>query len=222
MKPLLENWVKQLEEELEDYKHSFEVRDELTPEIWENNQLKPEVLQVLREISKDFFEGLELGQIDIKDIILTGSLANYNWSEYSDVDLHILVDFAEVDENVKLVKDFFDAKKGVWNSKHDILVMGYEVEIYVQDINEPHKASGQYSVMNDSWNVEPSKMWDWDTLREKIKNFFNKLGKNIKQHSKNSLYIEYLSNLILEFINCNSTMTNFILYIRRHFCQRHI
>jgi len=167
MKPLLENWVEQLEEELADYRSSFEVKDELTPEVWENNQLKPEVLQVLRAIAKDFFDGLELGQIDIKDIILTGSLANYNWSEYSDIDLHILVDFADIDENVKLVKDFFDAKKGMWNSKHDILVMGYEVEIYVQDINEPHKATGQYSVMNDSWNVEPSKVdpvIDWSSI----------------------------------------------------------
>ncbi len=45
--------------------------------------------------------------------------------------------------------------------------MGYEVEIYVQDINEPHKASGQYSVMNDSWNVEPSKVdpvIDWNSV----------------------------------------------------------
>ena len=167
MKPLLENWVEQLEEELADYKSSFEVKDELTPEVWENNQLKPEVLQVLRAIAKDFFDGLELGQIDIKDIILTGSLANYNWSEYSDIDLHILVDFADIDENVKLVKDFFDAKKGMWNSKHDILVMGYEVEIYVQDINEPHKATGQYSVMKGSWNVEPSKVdpvIDWPSI----------------------------------------------------------
>jgi len=170
MKPLLENWIKQIEEELEDYKSSFEVKDELTPEVWENNQLKNEVLQVLREIAQDFFEGLDLGQTEIKDIILTGSLANYNWSEYSDIDLHILVDFTQIDENTKLVKDFFDAKKSVWNSTHDIMVMGYEVEIYVQDINEPHTATGQYSIMSDSWIVEPNKVnpvIDWSSIKLK-------------------------------------------------------
>ena len=179
MKPLLENWIKQLEEELADYKSSFEVKDELAPQVWENNQLKSEIIQVLRDISKDFFDGLELGQIDIKDIILTGSLANYNWSDYSDIDLHILVDFADIDENVKLVKDFFDAKKGIWNSKHDILVMGYEVEIYVQDINEPHKATGQYSVLNNSWNVEPSKVdpvIDWDSVSLKYDSLSDQIG----------------------------------------------
>jgi len=170
MKPLLENWIKQLEEELEDYKSSFEVKDELTPEIWENNQIKDEVLQVLRQITKDFFEGLDLGQVQIEDIILTGSLANYNWSEYSDIDLHILVDFTQIDENTALVKDFFDAKKSIWNSTHDILVMGYEVEIYVQDINESHMATGQYSVKNNAWNVEPNKVnpvIDWNSIRLK-------------------------------------------------------
>ena len=106
MKRLLENWRKQLEEELEDYKSSFEVKDNFTPEIWENERLKDEVRQVLLEVAKDFFDGLDLGQIDILDIVLTGSLANYNWSEYSDADVHILVDFTQVDENIKLVKDF--------------------------------------------------------------------------------------------------------------------
>ena len=154
MKPLLENWVKQLEEELADYKSSFEVKDELTPEVWQNNQLKAEVLGVLRDISKDFFDGLELGQIDIKDIILTGSLANYNWSEYSDIDF-------------------------------DILVMGYEVEIYVQDINEPHKASGQYSIMNDSWNVEPSKVnpvIDWNSISLKYESFRDQIARIAEIH----------------------------------------
>ena len=127
MKRLLENWRKQLEEELEDYKSSFEVKDDFTPEIWENEQLKHEVRQVLREIAMNFFEGLDLGQIEVLDIVLTGSIANYNWSEYSDIDIHIIVDFEQVDENIKLVKDFFNAKKSVWNNQHEILVMGYEV-----------------------------------------------------------------------------------------------
>ena len=157
MKRLLENWRKQLEEELKDYKSSFEVKDNLTPEIWEGDQLKYEVRQVLLEVAKDFFEGLDLGQIDILDIVLTGSLANYNWSEYSDADVHILIDFTQVDENIKLVKDFFNAKKSVWNNQHQVMVMGYEVEIYVQDVNEPHASTGMYSVLHDKWLAVPNR-----------------------------------------------------------------
>ena len=66
-------------------------------------------------IADDFFETLNVGWVDIDDIILTGSLANFNWSKFSDVDLHILVDFGEVDENEELVKEYFNSKKNLWN-----------------------------------------------------------------------------------------------------------
>ena len=32
----------------------------------------------------------------IEDVIFTGSLANYNWSEYSDIDLHVVCDFIQI------------------------------------------------------------------------------------------------------------------------------
>ena len=180
MKRLLENWRKQLEEELEDYKSSFEVKDDFTPEIWENEQLKHEVRQVLREIAMNFFEGLDLGQIEVLDIVLTGSIANYNWSEYSDIDIHIIVDFEQVDENIKLVKDFFNAKKSVWNNQHEILVMGYEVELYVQDVNEPHAATGMYSVLNNEWLVKPNKFKpeiNWDDISLKVESLDDQIDR---------------------------------------------
>ena len=43
----------------------------------------------------------------IHDILLTGSLANYGWSKYSDVDLHIVIDFDESNHNNKLLKRIF-------------------------------------------------------------------------------------------------------------------
>ena len=180
MKRLLENWRKQLEEELEDYKSSFEVKDNFTPEIWENERLKDEVRQVLLEVAKDFFDGLDLGQIDILDIVLTGSLANYNWSEYSDADVHILVDFTQVDENIKLVKDFFNAKKSVWNNQHQVMVMGYEVEVYVQDVNEPHASTGMYSILKDQWLAKPNKFKpaiNWDDISLKVESFDDQIDR---------------------------------------------
>ena len=93
----------------------------------------------------------------IYDVILTGSLANYNWSEYSDVDLHVLIDYDESDHNNALLAEFFAAKKQVWNIIHDITIKNFEVEMYVQDVKEPHISSGVYSVLNDKWVVEPQK-----------------------------------------------------------------
>tara|TARA_B100001094_G_C18181554_1_gene801212 strand:- start:1934 stop:2827 length:894 start_codon:yes stop_codon:yes gene_type:complete len=145
---------KQLEEEVGP--DSFETRDTLEPRIWEDNKLKPEIKDNLIKIAKDFIEGLPV-PVKIKDITLTGSLANYNWSNYSDVDLHIIVDFLDVDENRALVKAFFDNARMRWNDKHDIKVKGYDVEIYVEDSRESHKSSGVYSISKDDWNKEPKR-----------------------------------------------------------------
>jgi hypothetical protein len=145
-----------LEEEVEP--ESFEMHDELQPEIWRAKQMWPEVHARLLAIAKDFItESLEneIGKVNVEDIRLTGSLANYNWSKYSDVDLHLVVDFTEIDEDTELVKGFFDAVRARWNSRHDIDIYGFKVEIYLENVGDVHHSSGVYSVLNDTWIVEP-------------------------------------------------------------------
>ena len=134
---------------------SFEVQDTFDPQIWDDETLNPEVRAGLLKIAKDFLIDLPF-DLEPKDVTLTGSLANYNWSKYSDIDLHIIVDFAEVDDNLELVREFFRQLQTNWNNRHDILMKGYEVEIYFQDSNEPHISTGVYSVQNNEWLVKPT------------------------------------------------------------------
>lgn len=137
---------------------SFKVRDTLNPKIFDSEQhMYGDVRSRLLMIADDFFETLDVGVVDIDDITLTGSLANYNWSRFSDVDLHILLKFKDVDENENLVKEYFMSKKNLWNEKHDITIKNYDVELYLQDTNEPHVSSGVYSVLWDGWVVKPEK-----------------------------------------------------------------
>jgi|TARA_R110000824_G_scaffold39325_2_gene119005 hypothetical protein len=143
-----------LEEEVEP--ESFESHDTLEPTIWEGEEIHPEIREKLLTIAEGFIAGLPV-PVKIKDITLTGSLANYNWSNYSDVDLHIIVDFLDVDENRVLVKAFFDNARMKWNNNHNIRMKGYEVEIYVEDSRETHKSSGVYSLMNNEWNIRPNR-----------------------------------------------------------------
>lgn len=145
---------------------SFETKDSLSNEIFDESKegfkMKEDVRKRLLEIADDFVESFGV-EFFIHDIVLTGSLSNYNWSEFSDVDLHILVDMSEIDGNNSspilqtIVKEFFDAKKNVWNEKHDIKIKGFDVEVYVQDVEEPHISSGVYSVLHDKWEIEPKK-----------------------------------------------------------------
>lgn len=135
---------------------SFKPQKELNPKVFPHGKINSKVRLRLLDIADDFLKTLEVDWVKPKDYILTGSLANYNWSKYSDFDLHILMDFKEVDERVNFVKDYFDTKKKLWNEQHENLkIYGFPVEVYVQDINEQHTASGVYSLYKNKWLVEP-------------------------------------------------------------------
>lgn len=165
---------------------SFDQKKSLNPEIWtldKNKQyvLRRDVRDKLLLIANDFLDFIDIDNLDcdvdtrkcdIADITITGSICNYNWSEYSDIDLHILIDYELIDENVDLVKNILNTKKNLWNASHDISVKGYEVEVYGQDVNEVHHSSGVYSVLFDKWIVKPSRETenvDIDMVLEKSK-----------------------------------------------------
>jgi predicted nucleotidyltransferase len=124
--------------------------------VWDGDTIIPEVKSKLLEVAEAFLESIEI-PIDIEDITLTGSLANFNYTEYSDFDLHIITDCREYNIDEKLLKDYFKAKKTVWNSTHEIKIKGYDVEVYMQDILEPHHSTGVYSLKNDEWVLKPKK-----------------------------------------------------------------
>lgn len=137
---------------------SFRPQSQLHPKIWIDGKLNSRVRLRLLDIADDFIDTLEVPWVEPKDIILTGSLANYNWSKYSDFDLHIVINFEEVDDRVNFVKDYFDSKKKIWNEQHeDLKIYGFPVEVYVQDSNEFHNASGIYSLELDEWIREPNR-----------------------------------------------------------------
>ena len=138
---------------------SFEVKDSLHPRFWNDEQhLDMHIRRALLVIAKDFIDEYNLGEYVIDDIIMTGSLANYNWSEeFSDIDLHIIMDTTQLSEDTSLAKSISDAMRNVWNKTHtDISVGGFPVELYIQDTHEPHKSSGVYSLLDDEWKTSPS------------------------------------------------------------------
>ena len=139
---------------------SFESKETLSDNIFETSGkkivMRDDIRKSLLKIADDFIDTLGI-EFFIHDIVLTGSLANYNWSNFSDVDLHIIIDFEDSKYGFDLLKEFFDAKERVWNKKHDIKIKGYDVEIYVQDINQEHVSSGVYSALNNKWVIEPER-----------------------------------------------------------------
>tara|TARA_B110000977_G_scaffold61773_1_gene84076 strand:- start:6364 stop:7107 length:744 start_codon:yes stop_codon:yes gene_type:complete len=165
---------------------SFNVQEELNPDIWyydgESYKMKPKIRVSLLDIVKDYTDFIDV-ELDIDDVTLTGSLANFNWSEFSDVDLHILTDFEGKDE---LLKKYLDSRRIIWNSLRSVTTKGFDVEIYVQDNNEPHFASGVYSVLYNEWIVEPKQeevTIDSKKILSKAKNWMSQIDK-IETNSK--------------------------------------
>ena len=161
---------------------SFEVHDEINQDFWNQpeDRLDPEIREKLLAIAKDFYDSLEVGDAQFSDITFTGSLAALNYSKFSDVDLHILVDFSDVDDKTELVREYFNAMKSVWNRLHDIEIKGYEVEVYVQDINDPHEAQGLYSILNNEWIKFPTperSNFDKDNVKKKAASLMDQIDR---------------------------------------------
>tara|TARA_B100000427_G_scaffold327015_2_gene336827 strand:- start:120 stop:1457 length:1338 start_codon:yes stop_codon:yes gene_type:complete len=174
---------------------AFDIQDELNQQIWEGDtKLHPDVREALLDIAQQFIDETELEE-DVKDITFTGSLANYNWSKFSDIDMHLIVDFADISDNTSLVRKFFDAVKSNWNKLHDIKVKNHEVEIYVQAEGEPHISTGVYSILKDEWIVKPKRVEpriDKGTARKKARELEREIDK-ISSLYNNSMYEEVLN-----------------------------
>lgn len=137
---------------------SFKKKHELAPNIWKpNGVLDSRIRLKLLDIADDFWEFVNLTWVKPKGVILTGSICNFNWSQYSDIDLHLIVDFNEIDEKTEFVRDYLDAKKNEWNNEHEALeIMGYQVELYVQNADEMPESSGIYDLEENDWIKEPN------------------------------------------------------------------
>lgn len=194
--------------------------EELNSKFWEEKKKKdgnpswefdPLIRKKLIKIAKDFytkFDGV-LEKIPISDIVLTGSLANYNYTDSSDLDVHVLVDFSKSKVDKKALKTAVDGIRFIWNLRHDIKIRGHEVELYVQDVNEPHTSTGLYSLLDRKWIKVPKfdlpKAKDSDvilkveSLANEINNLESKLV-SVSSVSKNSKDLHKRANKLLQKI----------------------
>jgi predicted nucleotidyltransferase len=97
--------------------------------------------------------------IVIDDIIVVGSIANFNWSKYSDIDVHILVDFKQYQKELKnMYIEYFDLKKIVFNQKRNVKIYGFDVEVFIEDVDMKGISGGVYSILEDKWIEKPKKI----------------------------------------------------------------
>jgi hypothetical protein len=138
-------------------KLTLKTHEKLNPQLWSGNKLDPEVWRSLNRISKEWATFANIPASAIRDVILTGGNANYNYTNQSDIDLHLVVDKEKIDCQ-GLLDDYLQSKKQLWGLTHDITVKGQPVELYAQDFRDPFRqGQGIYSLKSNKWLQEPTK-----------------------------------------------------------------
>jgi predicted nucleotidyltransferase len=138
-------------------KGNVEYHKQLNDLVWFENSMNPKVRRALLNIAKIFVEYLDIKDFKISDIVLAGSMANYNYTKYSDFDLHIVTNYQDLGCD-DLAETLYKAKKQIWNDLHDINIYDHEVELYVEDVKTPPVSGGIYSILKNRWVKEPERI----------------------------------------------------------------
>ena len=181
----------------------------LEPNFWDNDKnLHPEIRLDLLKIAKDFYKSTDF-KSEIIDILLLGSIVNFNWTEKSDVDLHVVINIIDEGLDPEHYRKFLDSLGGKFNKEHNIVIKDHKVEVYLQDITEknstPDKARSHgtiFSLLHNKWLILPVKKkitLDKDAIKEKFYELKNKIDKIIQE--KNVDGLKELMTSIREYRN---------------------
>jgi hypothetical protein len=130
----------------------YEEHDRLNPKLWDGEQLRPEVKSTLLKIADKFREFIDL-DVPVLDIHITGGQVTYHYTEKSDLDLHLIIDYDKIDCD-REVEELLDSKRLLFKEKYHINIRGIPVEPGTEDQNRP-TVSSAWSLKTDSWIREP-------------------------------------------------------------------
>lgn len=167
------------------------IKKELNPDIWRSDGvgLQDNIQKALLRIADKFHEYIKI-DVPYEDVVFLGSMASYNWGKQSDIDLHLRVDFSKIQGDDRWLRSYFHAKKSMFNKTYDIDIKGYDVELYVEDINDTNNSEGVYSILNGHWIRKPETKSkptvNEDRIRKRIRYYKDFIEKvlSIEDHEK--------------------------------------
>ena len=122
------------------------------------------------QVSHDFMDFMDL-DVNIQDLLLVGSMAGYNYSKHSDIDLHIVLDFNDISEDKDLLQRYFSLAKSKWNRSRGTILFGHDVEVYVEDAEDQRIPTATYSLTKGDWISRPSQdnmVIDYNGVTKKV------------------------------------------------------
>jgi hypothetical protein len=172
---------------LNELKLQLQYHKELNPKLWNDFELKPEVRAKLLQFAEVWRQFAKIPKEAVKEVIMLGGNANYNYTDLSDIDVHLVVDKTLIAKDNPLLDDYLQDKKQMWTMSHKITILGYGLEPYAQDISvEYPKEQGVYSLTNNEWLAKPvfvgDDMLKDPYLKKKVKFYMNMIDNMIKGH----------------------------------------
>lgn len=168
--------------ELDLLKGNIQYHPHLSPAAWNEWEMLPEVRERLIDIAQLFVDYLELPDFEVDDVRLTGSLVNFNWTKFSDFDLHVVTDYSKLNCD-DIAEALYKAKKTIWNDNHDITIHGHDVELYIEDSAKPPHSAGMFSVIDNKWLSKPEFMppkVDQSAVNNKVKVMMDMITKTTR------------------------------------------
>lgn len=159
----------------------FHPHADLSPLLWdENGDIRPELLPKLMTLAQAYIEFCKIPKgVKVRDITLTGSLSGFNYTKYSDLDIHIIIDYNDIPASEELVTNYFMMKKDMWSDEFDLKFFTYPIEMYVQNLSQYRAGtSPQYSIQNQTWVHDPVKPiddFDETTVMKKSKDIMHQV-----------------------------------------------
>lgn len=167
----------------------------LSDKLWTpSEELRADVRNALTRIANEFIETLKISSEYVVDSIITGSTCNYNYTKYSDIDLHIVVDYSHLCDDCEDIdiEDCMDAKKSLWNDRHDITIYGIPVEVYVHNMEDKITGNaGVFSIARNKWLRKPIRekdiKYDPILINAKIEKYISKIDSVIENGSSKDI-----------------------------------
>jgi len=168
-------------------KLQLQYHSELNPKLWDDFQLKSQVRDKLLQFAEVWREFAKIPKNAVKEVILLGGNANYNYTDMSDLDVHLVVDKSLIAKDNPLLDDYLQDKKQMWTMAHKITILGYGLEPYAQDESVQYpKNQGVYSLTNNEWICKPvfigDEMIKDPYLKKKVKFYMHMIDDMIKNH----------------------------------------
>lgn len=202
-----------------DYQH-----DELDSSIWKNGKLRPSVERFIYSSVESFFEMNDISNSYefLSGIYIGSSLATYFYTQYSDLDIKIIVDIPILRkynpqynhlDDADLLNTLIDlGRSSVWltamipGTYHELDGYFYSTDEFI--ITNLIKYDSLYSVFEDKWIKEPTKLMNGysptlilEFAKEKASMYINKLSIDIAKAKRDCIdflvfkdYIKTLDN----------------------------